>query len=200
VRQLRFLFLGALILTMASAATKNVFADTGERFHAPNMDETFETYRYPLGDFSNHVAKSLLGLNLSVEESNDGWNCSLEFAVPEANFVSWIHPASILCEHDDELHVWPLGEAEFKRAYMKHRLLLRGEVAQKLAKILNTNANADDVESPISTRKIAWGPARVLKITSLRRSSRTANLISSLECYTDENSEKLFSCAIESDE
>lgn len=196
----RFLSLSALLLVLSVGAEQisKPFSKNKSLSPLESFSQDFEFFRYPLGDFSYKVAKSLLGMNVGYEGSSENWNCYLEFGVPSTNFVEWIHPVSLACQLEGEEHIWPLGEGIFRRAYTKHRVLLQGQVAERLANILEKFEDSADVESPMSSRTIAWGPSQLLKISTLRRSNESADLHFSLECYRDVNSQKLQSCALQS--
>lgn len=197
----RSLFLVAVLLCLSLGASQRLQENTDDfQLDTLKNKDEFESYNYPLGDFSRYLARSYLGLRSGVEGEQEAWACSLIFGVPPSHFIEWIHPVSLSCHLGDEAHVWPLGEGVFRRAYTKHRLLLKGVVAEKLSEVLNEFANPSDVESPISSRNIAWGPSNVLKISSLRKSNIEANFQFSVECYSDLKTESSPSCALQANE
>ena len=188
-------FLSILLLSLASGASRlSLETDIPKQF-VPLED--FENLRYSLGDYSSQIAHVLLAPTIEFEGNSDRWNCFLEFGMPQENFVNWIHPTDLRCTSEGEDYIWPLGEGEFRKAYNRGRILIQGEAAKKLSDILNQDSDSRDVESPISSRVIQWGPSNLLKITSLRRSSRVGDLHFSIECYVDEKARSPISCALE---
>ena len=184
----------ALLLSLSSGAEQRVAFVNADQYSKPVED--FENIQYKLGDFSDVLLSRMLGISSSIEGQYFKSNCSLEFGIPLKKYVSWIHPVTLLCSVDGEQHIWPLGEGEFRRAYTKGKILIQGEASRVLMKILEPSANDSDVESPISSRVIAWGPNNRLKIISLRKFDEEAKLLASLECYGDEKFSAPVSCSI----
>ncbi|MEZ4814984.1 MAG: hypothetical protein R3A80_07245 [Bdellovibrionota bacterium] len=158
--------------------------------------EDFFEYQYYLGDFSDLLVSSLLGQNLQYEGQSAAWSCNLEFGIPPTHYKHWIHGVDMYCEKDGTALIFPLGEGEFSRAYTKGRLLIKGDAAQFLLRVLEKNSDDESVESPVSERLVAWGPSRTMEIYTLRRFNREANLKLSVECYKDAASGNLHSCAL----
>lgn len=194
LRGLIFVFNGVL-LGLASGLVSQSQEIASSPIHEEKMGDFYQS-RYALGDFSDLIVASLSGVNLDIEGQGQAWNCDLEFGTPAENYVQWIHSVDLICERDSEVVIFPLGEGEFRKAYAKGRLLIKGAAAETLSSVLERNSNDSSVESAVSSRTIAWGPQRQMEIFTLRRSSIEANLKFSLECYRDLQSEELHSCAL----
>lgn len=160
-----------------------------------NLD--FLPTSYSLGAHSHLLVKSLSGDELRSESLRfEAWDCRLEFGTPGDAYVEWIHQVDLLCSSGTDTVIFPLGEGEFRKAYSKGRLLVKGEVAESLFAALVPHANASSVESPVSSRIINWGPINRMHILTLRRSAVEANLKFSVECYEDYQTHSIHSCAI----
>lgn len=189
-------FLNIVLLSLASGVVPAPKPSDFLNLSKSHFESEFQDYEYQLGAYSHVLVDSLVGEEMPIEGSDLSWSCHLGFGNPPQNYSEWIHPVELTCSRGAEHLIFPLGEGEFRRAYTKRRVLIKGAAAKELVKILSVKADDTSVESPLSERTIAWGPSRYMKILSLRQSSVTANLRSSLECYTDHNTGNLHSCVI----
>lgn len=156
----------------------------------------FKEFGYELGSFSYVLVEALSGAEMPLEGRSQEWSCRISFANPSDNYVEWIHPVELSCDRGAETLIFPLGEGEFRKAYTRGRVLLKGVAAESLAEILQKSADDKSVESPISERVIAWGPKKLMRILTLRRSDKIGKLQFSLECYEDAETGDLHSCAL----
>lgn len=194
LRRLTLLINGVLLGLASGVVSQPQFE--ARPAHPQELDAEFLEGRHSMGDHSHLLVSSLLGDSVHVEGQSNAWNCELEFGRPAENYSQWIHPVDLACKFNSELFVFPLGEGEFKKAYTRGRLLIKGSAAEKLLSILEKNSDDTSVESPVSSRIIAWGPNRLMEILTLRRSNIEANLKSSLECYKDAETGDLHSCSL----
>jgi hypothetical protein len=133
----------------------------------------------------------------------DSFPCFLELALPFSSDVKgWIHPATLLCSKEGSLREVKLGHLEYRRSYQGEKLILRGEAAALLRDLLKDLADPNDIQSVVSSRKIAWGPRKSLFVYSLRKKSDEGNLSPSLECFEERNEmehSEALSCAVSSE-
>lgn len=193
LRVLVFAFNGVL-LGLASGIV-NPPANESPGLRENNSGDFYQS-QHSLGDFSDLIVAAMRGESLGIEGQDQAWNCDIEYGTPAENYVEWIHPVDLVCNKNSEFVIFPLGEGEFRKAYTKGRLLIKGKAAETLLSVLEENSSDTSVESAVSTRIIAWGPKHQMEIFTLRRSSVEANLKFSLECYKDVESESLHSCAL----
>lgn len=184
----------SLILLSLATATPAI-----ERPYADNFgpDVEFSLAQHRLGDYSQVVVAALLGADALIEGATEKWSCWLEFGIPAHAAAEWIHSTDLVCTSGPEEYIWPLGEGIFRHGFAKDKILLQGEAARVLAGVFDKGSDNSDVESPISSRVIAWGPANLLRISTLRKSADEGNLKPSVECYTDETQLAPLSCALQ---